>query len=124
MRKYLTTILLVLTLPIGEVHTFWAKDDTIQNWIWKWEMPMLVHWNLKFAEQQINIIIYFVAWLLWQPNRINKTTIWAFFWLAIFDTLMYFYNYKTGGFGKIYFWFVGFWLVAYYWQLIKKRLFG
>jgi hypothetical protein len=40
--------------------------------------------------------------------------------LAIFDALLYFYNYKLGGFGLVYYWFTGIWIMVYNWKSIIK----
>lgn len=68
-------------------------------------------------------IMYFAAWILYKKNRVNKTTVTTFLWLAIMDICLYFYNYKLSGFGLVYFWFTGFWLLTYYcnylWNKIK-----
>jgi hypothetical protein len=122
MKPYLTTILLILTLPLGELHTFWSTDTEVHNWIWKVERPMTIGWNIKFAVAQVNLILYFLAWLLYVANRVNKTTVIAFLFLAILDTVFYFYDYKTGDYGKLYFWFIGFWLIVFYWTRGAARI--
>ena len=99
-------------MPIGELHSYWSNNK-VENWIWKAYRPMAQSWNVYFASQELIIILYFVAWYFWKDNRINHTTVVSFIFLAILDMIMYFYNYKLGGFGLIYFWFIGFWLVAY-----------
>lgn len=122
MREYVTTIILVMTLPIGEVHSYFVNNTTVQNWIIAKEVPMLLHWNIKNVASQLSVIAYFVAWVLWRDNKVNKTTVKAFLWLAVMDTILYFYNYKTNGFGSVYFWFAGFWLLSYYWVSITHWL--
>lgn len=118
MRAYLTTFLLVLTLPIGELHMLWEGDTRAENWILTVDRTMLIKWNMKYVEAQVIVILYFAAWWLWKPNKVNWTTVIAFFWLAIIDTCMYFYDYKTGDFGKVYYWFVGIWFLVYKWHSI------
>lgn len=121
MRKYLSSILLALTLPVGELHRFWINDTRIQNWIIAVPRPMLISWNMKYLEGEIIPIMYFAAWMLWQPNKVNRTTVAAMFCIACFDLLLYFYNYKVSGFGSVYFWFIGFWLIAYkFWKHNNK----
>lgn len=77
-------------------------------------------WNVKFALSEVVIIMYFLAWWLYKENKVNRTTVIVFFWLAILDTILYFYNYKLGGFGLVYYWFVGFWILVYYWKRLTK----
>lgn len=125
MRAYWATILLILTLPLGELHSYFNRSTVVQNWIVNAYKPMPLPWNVKYAEGQFIIILYFLAWLYYKPNKLNRTTVIAFFWLAILDTVLYFYDFKTGNFGRVYFWFAGFWLLSYNWVpltdwLIKK----
>lgn len=107
------------TLPIGELHTYWSSQR-VENWIITEYRPMAESWNVYFVCQELIVIMYFVAWYFWQSNKINFATVISFILLAIMDMAMYFYNYKLGGFGVVYFWFIGFWVVAYNWNLIKK----
>lgn len=118
MKKYLSSLILVLTLPIGELHSY-CSNTMNQNWIIKAYRPMAVSWNMKFAMDEIVIVFYFLSWSAWKSNRINKTTVTSFLFLAIMDTLLYFYNFKLWGFGSVYYWFIGFWLLAYFWKNIK-----
>ena len=120
MRRFLTTIILVITLPLGELHSYWAKDTRVQNWIIAVRRPMLISWNIKFVEMEVVVIMYFLAWTFYIKNRINKTTVEAFLILSIVDILFYFYNYKLGGFGSAYLWFALIWLVIYYRHSIKR----
>lgn len=122
MRNWLSSIILALSLFVGELHTFWAKDTMVQNWIISEYRPMLIVWNVKFAIAEILPIMYFAAWILYRNNKVNRTTIWAFFWLAIFDTIVYFYNYKLHDFGNIYFWFAAFWALSFYGKKITNWL--
>jgi hypothetical protein len=122
MRAYLTTIILSLTLVVGELHKIWEHDTRIQNWIISEYYPMLIKWNMKYLEIQIVVIMYFLSWLVYTPNHVNKTTVQAFFCLAIMDTFLYFYNYKTHGFGVVYYWYLGFWLLSFYGPRLARWL--
>lgn len=122
MRNNWSTIILVLTLPLGELHTFWANDTTVQNWIITEYIPMTVQWNIKFSAQELSVFAYFWAWVLWKENKVNRTTRMAFLWLAVMNVLLYFYNYKLGGFGKIYYWFAAFWIIVYKWNYFTNWL--
>lgn len=113
MRAYSTTILLTATILIGELHTFWEGNTTVQNWIVNAYRPMTIQWNVKFLSQEVCIFAYFLAWILYHPNRVNRTTVLAFAWLSVFNIFLYLYNYKLGGFGAIYFWYAAFWILSY-----------
>ncbi len=115
MRKYASSIILSLSLFLGEIHTFWEKSAVkVENWIIARHVPMTVQWNIKYAVQEFVIIFYFLAFALYVRNKVNRTTVLAFLMLAVLDTLVYFYNFKTYGFGGIYIWFVIFWIWMYY----------
>lgn len=116
MRKYATSFILLAALTVGELHSLWANDTRVQNWILTEYRPMVMAWNVTFAGMQLTIILYFVAWLLYRSNKVNRTTVLAFFWFAIFDTIVYFYNYKIRDFGQMYYWFAAFWVISYYWK--------
>lgn len=117
MRRYAATILLSLTLFIGEVHTYWeGRPLRPQNWIWKVSREMPLQWNIKLASVQLNMILIFLAFLLYVPNRVNKATAVTFFWFAVLDTVLYFYNYKTFGYGYLYLVLAVIWLMAYFWH--------
>lgn len=102
------------TLPIGELHTFWHDDRTVQNWILNRPTPMLIQWNVKYLSAEVITIIYFLAWYFYKPNKLNRATVAAFLLLAILDLFVYLYNFKTGLFGGVYFWFLVFWMIAMY----------
>lgn len=122
MKKYITTYLLALTLPLGELHTCWEKSEPVeQNWIWKVSRPMSTQWNVKYAVDQILPIFYILAALFYTKNRVNKTTVLSFIFLISVDTLMYFYNFKTYGYGWTYFSVALFWVIVYFWRSQNKQ---
>jgi hypothetical protein len=125
MKKYATTLILALTIFIGELHTFWERSSyEAVNWIWKRSTPMALQWNIKFVALQVNYVLWFIAAYYYgkYPNRGNKTTVITFIWLAVLDMGMYFYNYKTQYFGSVYLWLVVIWLLTYYWKNIWQYL--
>lgn len=80
---------------------------------------MPVSWNIKYACDEVVIILYFVAWLLYRTNRVNTTTVRVFLLLAIMDIILYFYDFKMHSFGSVYFWFIGLWIFMFYRNKIK-----
>ena len=106
MLRYATTLILASTLIIGEVHTFWEKGSQDKvNWIINSYQPMTMQWNVKFLCDEINVILYFVAFYLYgkYPNRTNKATVLSFLFLAIVDMALYFWNFKTIDYHYVYF---------------------
>lgn len=125
MKKYLPSILLAVTLPLGELHTYWEnKSQVKENWIFYNYEPMTRQWNMKMVGDELIIIMYFVAmWYLFQyPNKFNKTTVRAFIWLAIADLILYFWNFKTYEYWQVYFWALSFWVLSYFWNSITRFL--
>lgn len=124
LRMYATTYVLLLTIYLGEVHTFWEKQNppVIQNWIWRKPTPMSIQWNVKQAVDQLNYILVFVAALLYRKNKVNRTTLKAFIFYCSVDTLMYFYNYKTFDYGYVYLGVGTIWILMYFWKSLTQWL--
>lgn len=124
MKKYATTYILTLSLLIGELHTYWEKGvQHVQNWIIARDVPMSIQWNVKLATDQLNYILYFIAAFYYGKtlNLVNKSTVLSFIALSVIDTCMYFYNYKTYGFGIVYILYVCLWIIIFYYLSWKKK---
>lgn len=124
MKKYLTSMLLWLTIPIGEIHTFWERSKAdYQNWIVFRYVPMTLQQNFKFVFEELNFVLYFVAFFLYgkTPNKINKTTVKTFIWFCVIDMGMYFANWKTWGYGYVYVILPFIWVVMYYWNYLWRK---
>lgn len=116
MKRYATSIILALTLFIGEIHTFWEKaPPRKENWILDSYQPMTIQWNVKMVAEEIIVVLYFIAmWLFWMyPNRVNKTSVKTFIVLALADLGLYFWNFKTINFHYVYFGLVAVWIILY-----------
>jgi hypothetical protein len=117
MRKYATTFLIAATLLIGELHTFWERSPYMsENWIYAVERPMPLQWNVKLASDQLNFILFAFALFLYVPNRANRSTAITLVCYAFLDTIAYFYNYKTFGYGLIYLILAGIWNLSFFWH--------
>lgn len=121
-RSAATTILLSCTVLIGELHNFWSDNAQVQNWIVANPRPMLIAWNVKYLTNQITPILYFLAWILYRANRVNLTTIKCFLVFSVFDTILYFYNFKTYGYGGVYVWLIAIWAAMYNFRRWDKHL--
>lgn len=81
---------------------------------------MSVQQNVKDACDQLNFILYFVAFLcsFGHANKVNKTTVKTFVIFMVCDAALYFWNYKTYDYYIVYFWLIGIWALIY---LIKWK---
>lgn len=123
--RYLTTWILFLTIVLGEVHTFWERQEPeVENWIIARYVPMIIQLNVKIAIDQVNFILYFIAAYFYgrYPNRINTITIKTFIWFMVIDMGMHFYNYKTYNYGYVYFLLALIWLTLYKWETVKRAI--
>lgn len=122
MRKYATTFILALSILIGEVHTFWeGRSQEPIDLIWVRDVYMPIQWYIKLIGLQVNYTLYFLALYLYGENRINRASAVAFILFSLVDTLMFFYNYKTYGYGSAYFILLILWISAYLWQTPRRK---
>lgn len=77
---------------------------------------MTVQWNIKCAADQLNYILYFVAFLLYGKyhNNVNKSTAVTFICFMVLDAAMHFLNYKTFYYWVVYFLLAPIWSIVYY----------
>lgn len=123
MKRYSTTLILACTLVIGELHTFWEKASQEKvNWIIKRSEPMTMQWNIKMVGDEINIILYFVAMLLFgfYPNRTNTTSVISFIYLAVADLCLWFWNFKTYDYHILYLTLLAVWPLTFYLLKFKR----
>lgn len=123
MRRYATTWLLLASIVIAESHSYVGEyGETHANWILTVDRTMPIKWNIKYLSDEINAIIYFVAMLLYIPNRVNKTTVITFIILCVIDLVMYFHNYKTLFYGSVYVWSAGIWMLVFSRLPLKRQI--
>lgn len=114
MKKVATTLLLWLTLIIGELHTLWENSTREVNWIYSEYFPMSMQWNVKMAGDELIYVCIALAFLFWDDNRVNRTAIRVFLIYTVLDLLMYFYNYKQrGGYEWVYLAIIISWIIIY-----------
>lgn len=120
LRKYLFIALLALSLALGELHSFWNKDTGVYNWILRDYVPMTIAWNIRTLASGLQPMIWFAAFWFYKPNRANRSALAAFILATSLDFLMLMYNYKRWGYGHLYLWVAGFWLLVFFWSQIKS----
>lgn len=103
MRKYISSLLLAISLIVGEIHTFWEGGAIrMQNWIYSVDRTMALQWNIKFASMQLQGILIAFAIYYFVKSKANTTAAASFVFFQFVDTYRYFYNYKLDGFGWAY----------------------
>lgn len=123
MRKYLTSFLIALSFVVAELHCFWINDTRVQNWILQRPTPMTIGWNVKHASDQLIWILVALSLLFYRPNRHNRTTVKVFVLWTIFDTCVYFVNFKTAGYGAMYLWLIAAWVIIFYGKRIGEYIY-
>ncbi len=113
MKKYRTTLLIWASLLVSELHSLWENCKVNQNWIFKERVVMSVQWNVKNVTDEIWFIMMALAILVYEKNRINRTTVLAYTAFCIIDMFMYFYNYKREGYGAVYTFLLIAWILIY-----------
>lgn len=121
MKKYATTLILALTFPLGELHTFWEKSKPVmQNWIVFRYVPMTIQYNIWYAENELYPILLCTAFLCYKKNRTNDASVKTYICFLFLDMAAYFLNWKTFYYGFIYFLIIILWLIFYHKK--KKKL--
>lgn len=103
MRRYLTAILIYWSFIVAELHKLFKGNFAMVKVSLFNSEPMPLQWAVKYTCDQIVYImialsIYYVNTLSVNRNAIKVMLCWA-----ILDTFTYFYNYKTVGYGQMYF---------------------
>jgi uncharacterized membrane protein YozB (DUF420 family) len=114
-KEFLSTLFIWASLIVGEIHTLFENMTLKANWILTKSVVMPVQWNVKFAGEELQGILYALAFIFWEKTRINKTTAWAFLIYYVVDCIFYFYNYKQreGGYAVIYLIILISWILIY-----------
>lgn len=143
MIKYATTIILGITLFLGELHTFWEHPEEYRNgvlyqkidgewqvakkvnWIITKDEPMTMQWNVKMVCDEIIVVLYIIAAFFFgkYPNRFNKATIIIFIQVAAIDVGLYFWDFKTENYHLVYFCIAITYFITFR-KDIKHRLIG
>lgn len=106
MKTYATTLILWASLLINEAHALFEDSAKIFH-----NMPL--QWYVWFACNSIWGLLMGLAFWLYVPNRINRTTVKAYTLFCAWDLVMYFYNYKQAGYEAIYTYLLIAWIIIY-----------
>jgi len=108
-----SSILIWLSMIVGELHTLWEQSTATANWIINDKVVMPVQWNVKYAGEEIQGLCIALALFFYKNTKFNRTTAKAVVFYYIADTLFYFYNYKRDGYGWTYTFTLIAWLYFY-----------
>jgi hypothetical protein len=119
------TVLIMTMVLLGEVHTFWEHSTVRVKWIYvyPWSDGMLIQNYVKDNGVMIGWILFCVF-----AYRLGKhPTKYSFFLLGmvtlwkIINIPLYWYNYRTFGYGWVYFGLVAIGTFIYWWQFKRKQ---
>lgn len=141
-KFWFTQLLLLLsTVLIGELHTFWERSPIVYHGVlcYKFDWPCSIQWYIKDNGEMLNWVI--VSWVVVRfakklrqvvidLNRADLKVSSKIFlhvskiYLAwrLFDIIMYWYNYKTYGYGFVYLAAVIVGVITYHIKWKRKRL--
>lgn len=103
MRQYLTAILIYWSFIVAELHKlFKGNFAMVKVSLFKSE-PMPLQWAVKYTCDQLVWIMIAVAMYYVNTLSVNRNAIKVMLYWTILDTFTYFYNYKTVGYGQMYF---------------------
>jgi len=125
MKKHnlIQTLIIGATVLIGELHTFFEKSKVAGKWIYNYplEYPIRLQNYVYDNGVMINLVLYFVF-----AYKLGKRpTMWTMFLVKMFllwqivDIPLYWYNYRTFGYGWVYFGLIVIGFISWNWQKIK-----
>lgn len=110
---------------LGEVHTFWEASTVRVKWIYvyPWSDGMLIQNYVKDNGVMIGWILFLVF-----VYRLGKYPMKFSFWLLeliiiwkIVNIPLYWYNYRTFGYGWVYFGLVIVGFFTYWWKFKRNQ---
>lgn len=109
-----------LALIVGELHCYFPDGPETYNLVWRKYVPMTANWNAWFIGINVQWMLLIIAIGCWSKNKHNLITLRVFTYFGLIDFILYFYNWKTYEYGKVYIWMAAAWLLMYY----KKKITG
>ena len=107
--KYITTILIWVSLLVNESHTLFEKSGNVNFH----GVVMPLQWAVWFISNSVWGIIMGAAILLYQKNRTNEASVKAYIIFCTIDLIMLLVNYKQSGYEAIYTALLISWLLIY-----------
>lgn len=110
-RANLSIFLAALIVPLGEVHKAWENVRMDVDVFLLKDMKLDIQWVVLHVCNQVQLII--LTYLLWvfaaAPHipKVLRNVFLALFVFSWVELIMYFVNFKTGGYGWIYYGLAG-----------------
>jgi len=95
MRRYATTLIIWVSLIIGELHTLWRYNTEVVNWTITKKVEIPLNWAVKWETDELWFILMGLAILYYIPNRINRATVLSFLIFCVGDWFLYHWDYKS-----------------------------
>lgn len=119
-------IIMALIVAISEVHTFWERSTITGKWIYvyPWATPLSLQQYVYQNSQMVNWVLFSIyAWKLGKhPSRIGFWLLGLFIVWKCVNIPFWWYNYRTFGYGWVYFGLVILGVITYHWNPIRRRL--
>jgi hypothetical protein len=96
-RKQLVhIILLVITIPIGELYQlFHTQELRLRHWFLLSDRVQDIEWYIKDSSDKLAIIVVLAVWLANERKPLLKKTVTAFLFYRIVDLLLYFIDFDS-----------------------------
>lgn len=108
MKQYATTLILWASLLVNEAHTLFS--DRMITYAGR---PMALSWFVWFVSNSLWGVMVAAAILFYKDNRINRTTVKAYFLFCVVDAAMLFINFKQREYESIYTLLLIGWVIIY-----------
>src|SRR5574342_446019 len=120
------TIMAFIVL-LGEVHTFWERSCIYGRWIIKYPFDVSMH--IQHYIKDNGVMLNWILLSVFAYRLGKKPTRFSFWLLSMFivwkciNIPVYWYNYRTFGYGWVYVVVIVIGFISYNWKKIKAALF-
>ena len=110
---------------LGEVHTYWEGSTVTGKWIYKypWSEGMNIQNYIKDNGVMIGWVLFciFAYRLGKHPTRFSLWLLQLIILWKIINIPLYWYNYRTFGYGWVYFGLVAIGFITYQYKFNRKQ---
>lgn len=126
-RKYNVwqAVIVAVIVALGELHTFWERSTISGKWIYKypWNEPIRLQNYIYDNSVMVSLVLYllFAYRLGRNPTRFSFWLLELIILWKIVNIPFYWYNYRTFGYGWVYFGLVVIGSFTYWWKFKRKQ---